>query len=78
MKTKFSLLKLLDFKSRKVIHYSLIICILLIQLLIAGFFYNEFISRKNLTRIENQLKEINLLETLTADSRKLISLSMLS
>lgn len=70
MKTKFSLLKLLDFKSRKVIHYSLIICILLIQLLIAGFFYNEFISRKNLTRIENQLKEINLLETLTADSRK--------
>ena len=70
MKTKFSLLKLLDFKSRKVIHYSLIICILLIQLLIAGFFYNEFISRKNLTRIENQLKEINLLETLTVDSRK--------
>lgn len=70
MKTKFSLLKLLDFKSRKVIHYSLIICILLIQLLIAGFFYNEFISRKNLTQIENQLKEINLLETLTVDSRK--------
>ena len=70
MKTEFSLLKLLDFKSRKVIHYSLIICILLIQLLIAGFFYNEFISRKNLTRIENQLKEINLLETLTVDSRK--------
>ena len=70
MKTKFSLLKLLDFKSRKVIHYSLIICILLIQLLIAGFFYNEFISRKNLTHIENQLKEINLLETLTVDSRK--------
>ncbi len=70
MKTKFSLLKLLDFKSRKVIHYSLLVCILLIQILIAGFFYNEFISKKNLTHIENQLKEIKLLETLTADSRK--------
>ena len=35
-----------------------------------AFFYNEFISRKKLTHIENQLKEINLLETLTVDSRK--------
>jgi hypothetical protein len=46
MKTKFSLLKLLDFKSRKVIHYSLIICILLIQLLIAGFFIMSLYQEK--------------------------------
>ena len=46
MKTKFSLLKLLDFKSRKVIHYSLIICILLIQLLIAGFFIMSLYQKK--------------------------------
>jgi hypothetical protein len=29
--------KLLNFKARKLIHYSLLVCILLIQLLIAGF-----------------------------------------
>lgn len=61
--------KLLNFKSRKIVHYSLIICILLIQLLIAGFFYNEYINRKNLTFIENQLKDIHSLENLTNNSR---------
>lgn len=59
-----------DFKSRKVIHYSLIICILLIQVLIAGFFYNEFVNRKNLTFIEQQLKEIRSLENLEDNSKK--------
>jgi signal transduction histidine kinase len=62
--------KLLNFRSRKIVHYSLIICILLIQLLIAVFFYNEFINRKNLTFIENQLKEVHSLENLTDNSRK--------
>lgn len=61
--------KLLNFKARKIIHYSLLVCILLIQLLIAGFFYNEFISRKNLTFFENQLKEVHTLENLTDNSR---------
>ncbi|MFC3160952.1 hypothetical protein ACFOEQ_23230 [Chryseobacterium arachidis] len=65
--------KLLNFKSRKIVHYSLIACILLIQLLIAGFFYNEFITRKNLAFIENQLKEIHTLENLTDNSRKELS-----
>ncbi|MDQ0595374.1 signal transduction histidine kinase [Chryseobacterium ginsenosidimutans] len=60
----------LNFKSRKIIHYSLIICILLIQLLIAGFFYNEFVNSKNLAFIENQLKEVHSLENLTDNSRK--------
>ncbi len=42
----------------------------MIQLLIAGFFYNEFIAKKNLSFIENQLKEIHSLENLTENSRK--------
>lgn len=62
--------KLLDFKSRKIIHYSLILCILLIQIAIAAFFYNEFNNRKNITFLENQLSEINALEDLTDHSRK--------
>lgn len=60
----------LNSKSRKTIHYALIICILLIQLLIAGYFYNEFIHKKNLAFIENQLKEVRVLEGLTDNSRK--------
>lgn len=58
------------FRLRKPVHYSLIVCILLIQLIIAGYFYNEFTNRKNLTFIENQLKEVHTLERLTDDSRK--------
>lgn len=64
------MLKSLNFKFRKIVHYSLILCILLIQLIIAAFFYNEFINGKNLTFIEKQLKEVHSLEDLTDDSRK--------
>ncbi|WP_263004525.1 sensor histidine kinase [Chryseobacterium edaphi] len=42
----------------------------MIQVTIAAFFYNEFVNRKNLTFIENQLKEVRQLENLTDDSRK--------
>ncbi|KAA0128986.1 HAMP domain-containing histidine kinase [Chryseobacterium sp. SN22] len=62
--------KLSGFRSRKIIHYALLICILLIQLLIASFFYNEFITRKNLAFFEKQLKEVNVLDNLTDTSRK--------
>ncbi len=62
--------KLFNFRLRKVIHYSLIICILLIQILVAAFFYNEFVTRKNLLFFEKQLKEVNTLESLTDGSRK--------
>ncbi|PZU22615.1 MAG: sensor histidine kinase, partial [Chryseobacterium sp.] len=64
------LVESLNVKSRKTIHYALIICILLIQLLIAGYFYNEFIHKKNLAFIENQLKDVRVLEGLTDNSRK--------
>lgn len=59
-----------NFKSRKIVHYSLIFCILLIQLILAGFFYNEFVNRKNIAFIEKQLNEIQSLEKLTDNSRK--------
>ncbi|RKE86602.1 sensor histidine kinase [Epilithonimonas arachidiradicis] len=62
--------KSLSFRFRKIVHYFLILCILLIQIILAGFFYNEFMSRKNLTFIENQLKEIHSLENLTEDSKR--------
>lgn len=70
MKSKKKSSRSLSFRLRKIVHYFLIICILLIQLIIAGFFYNEFINRKNLTFIENQLKDVDSLENLTDNSRK--------
>lgn len=39
-------------------------------MIIAGYFYNEFVNRKNLTFIENQLKDVRSLEDLTDNSRK--------
>lgn len=62
--------KLLNFKLRKIVHYSLILCILLIQVIIAIFFYNEFINGKKLNFIKNQLEESKALGGLTDDSRK--------
>ena len=62
--------ELSNFKFRKIIHYSLILCILLIQLILAAFFYNEFIRKKNISFIESQIKEINSLEKITDTSRK--------
>lgn len=62
--------KFLNFKLRKIVHYSLIICILLIQVIIAIFFYNEFVNEKKLTFIKNQLKESRELEGVTDNSKK--------
>lgn len=70
MKSQKNTPKILNFKLRKIVHYSLVICILLIQIIIAGFFYNEFKNRKQVTFIEKQLGEIQLLENLTDNSRK--------
>lgn len=62
--------KFLNFKLRKVVHYSLIICILLIQVIIAIFFYNEFVNEKKLNFIKTQLEESRALGGLTDNSRK--------
>ncbi len=59
-----------NFRTRKIVHYSLITCVLLIQLLIAGFFYNEFFKKKKTVFIENQLKELAVFENLTSNSQK--------
>ncbi|WP_209391050.1 ATP-binding protein [Chryseobacterium sp. RR2-3-20] len=61
--------KSVRFRYRKIVHYSLIVCILLIQLIIAAFFYNEFIKSKNLSFIKKQLNEIHSLENLTDNSK---------
>lgn len=58
------------FRYRKLVHYSLIFCILFIQLIIAAFFYNEFVKDKKLTFVQKQLDEIHALENLTDQSRK--------
>ncbi|AZA83150.1 sensor histidine kinase [Chryseobacterium lactis] len=62
--------KFLNFKLRKVVHYSLILCILLIQVIIAIFFYNEFVNERKLKFIKNQLEESRALGGLTDNSRK--------
>ncbi|PIF45526.1 signal transduction histidine kinase [Chryseobacterium sp. 52] len=62
--------KFLNFKLRKIVHYSLIACILLIQVIIAVFFYNEFVNEKKLNFIKNQLEESKALGGLTDDSRR--------
>lgn len=70
MKSKNKSSRSLSFRLRKIVHYFLIICILLIQLIIAAFFYNEFVNRKNTKFIENQLKDVHSIENLTDNSRK--------
>lgn len=60
----------LSFRSRRIVHYSLIVCILLLQFIIAGFFYNEFVSKKNLKFLKGQLEEIHSLENLAEESKK--------
>lgn len=65
MKNKF-----LNFKLRKLVHYSLILCILLIQVIIAIFFYNEFVNGKKLKFIKDKLEESRALGGLTDNSRK--------
>lgn len=57
-------------KYRQPIHYLLIASIILIQIVILVFFYNEYFNEKKLTSIENQIKETRVLKTLTDDSRK--------
>lgn len=59
-----------SFKYRRVVHYSLIVCILLIQIVLAGLFYNEYLGKKNLSFIYSQLNDLQSLEKLTDNSRK--------
>lgn len=62
--------KFLNFKLRRIVHYSLILCILLIQVIIAVFFYTEFVNAKKLKFIKDQLEDSRALGGLTDNSRK--------
>ena len=61
---------IINTKYRQPIHYALIASIVLIQIVILLFFYNEYFNEKKLTAIENQIKEMRVLKSLTDDSRK--------
>ena len=61
--------KWINFRWRKILHYSLIICILLFQLVIAGYFYNDYVNKKNLGFINKQLEDLQQLEDLTNSSK---------
>lgn len=50
---KFTIVKFINFKYRKYVHYSLLISIILFQFLLALFIYNEFYN-------VNELEKINL------------------
>jgi len=56
-------------KYRQLIHYSLIACTLLIQLIILLFFYNEYFNEKKLKTIENQIQEAQVLRKMMRNSR---------
>ncbi|WP_153391512.1 sensor histidine kinase [Chryseobacterium vaccae] len=62
--------KFLNFKLRKIVHYSLILCILLIQVIIAVFFYTESVNGKKLKFIKDQLEDSRALGGLTDNSRR--------
>lgn len=56
-------------KYRQPIQYLLIICIILIQVIILVFFYNEYFNEKKLTAIENQISDTRVLKNWTDDAR---------
>src|SRR5690554_1125690 len=56
-------------KFRRTIHYSLILSIVLIQLVILIFFYNEYFNGRKLSNIQNKIKENYQLRNLTDTSR---------
>ncbi|MFC6267611.1 sensor histidine kinase [Frigoriflavimonas asaccharolytica] len=70
MFTKTFLPEKLNFKWRKTVHYSLILCIILIQIAIAGFVYNEYNNRNKIQFFEKQLTDINTVENLTEASKE--------
>jgi len=56
-------------KYRQFIHYTLILCTLLIQTVILVFFYNEYFNGKKLDAIEKQLEHIRSMKLMAEDSK---------
>lgn len=63
------------YQHRKRIHYTLIASIVLIQLIILVFFYNEYFNERKLEAIETQLQESKELQLLTGSAQKELSLA---
>ena len=61
--------KFLNLRTRKAIQYFLFLCILLIQVFIALFFYSEYQNRKNTSFLEKQLMDVGGLEKFTNNSK---------
>ncbi|MEZ4854544.1 sensor histidine kinase [Flavobacterium sp.] len=45
----------LNFKYRKTVHYTLLVCIILLQVLLVIFFYNEIVNERKLDEIEKKI-----------------------
>lgn len=56
-------------KYRQFIHYTLILCTLLIQTVILVFFYNEYFNEKKLAAIGKQLEDIRSMKRMAEDSK---------
>lgn len=65
----------LNFTSRKVIQYSLLTCTLLVQIILASFFYTEFSNDKSKKLIDEQMKSVQVIEQLTGNAKNNLSVA---
>ena len=54
----FAIIKFIDFKYRKFIHYSLLFSIVLFQIILFLSIYNEFYNENKLEEIKDELKQL--------------------
>lgn len=59
----------LNLRKRKIIQYSLFVCILIIQVFIAAFIISEIKNRKDISFFESQLKDVDHLDQFTKQSK---------
>lgn len=55
---------------RRFVHYALILSILLIQIVILVFFYNEYFNGRKLSIIEAQLERMHTLQSMAENTRR--------
>ena len=61
---KFTIIKFINFKYRKYVHYSLLFSIILFQFLLALFIYNEFYNVNELEKINNDRENLKKAEVI--------------
>ena len=52
-------LRSLKFKYRKVVHYSLLVSVVMLQVLLLVILYNEFVNEPKLEKFDKQLKNLD-------------------